>query len=267
MSNIVRDNNIIDFSKIGYNLVSFQSWTLEKAFKVIADVGYSTVELCLEHPEMDPEKLLNGDIARIKAALEENGLRTSAISCNCKDANLDATFSECVKALDVALELGTKIFTISAPPENLDPGGQLTRQTLSKLLQIADNKGIIIAIENEPDSVIHGFYDFSMLISELINLPLGLNLNLSHAALTEQDVAAVINEFASHIVHTSISDCRKNQHDHLIPGDGNLDIHGLIVSLNRNHYQGDYILSPTSVNQSPDQLAKAAMDWCRETLG
>ncbi len=202
MSNIVRDNNIIDFSKIGYNLVSFQSWTLEKAFKVIADVGYSTVELCLEHPEMDPEKLLNGDIARIKAALEENGLRTSAISCNFKDANLDATFSECVKALDVALELGTKIFTISAPPENLDPGGQLTRQTLSKLLQIADDKGIIIAIENEPDSVIHGFYDFSMLISELINLPLGLNLNLSHAALTEQDVAAVINEFASHIVRS-----------------------------------------------------------------
>lgn len=42
--------------EIGFRTIGFRQWPIEQALEALAQLGFAAVELCLEHPDMRPER-------------------------------------------------------------------------------------------------------------------------------------------------------------------------------------------------------------------
>lgn len=258
--------NISEMEKLGFHLSGFRKWPLDKSLKTLAKIGYKSVELCLEHPELDPAALTDEKIAAVEDLLKKYDLRLSSISYHGKTDDLATIFKKQKEALAVAQKFNCRVLVIGTPTTSADPQGCSSFQALEELLKAADGTGVVIAAEPEPDTVLNGMYEFSLLASHMAGSPLGLNLNLANATLTEGDAAAVIEEWSSFIVHTHICDARKNHSGHYLPGDGHLDLRRLVRKLRESNYWGDLTIDLIEIEDAPQDWALQALERCREIL-
>ena len=249
-----------NLSKLGFRLEGFCQWPMEKALAKIAQIGYHSVELCLEHPDLNPDSLTGDAIRRIKKGLEDSGLRLSSVSYHGKRESLSNALKNQKLGIEIAQSLGVGVLVVGAPSTSADPQGCSTFLALEELVRSAEGSGVVIALEPEPDTVIHGLYEFSLLAAHMAGSPLALNLNLGHAALTESDPIEVIEEWAPFIVHTHVEDIRKPNHSHLLPGDGHLDLLRMIKKLRETGYAGDLTIDLFDILDEPDVWAQKAMD-------
>jgi sugar phosphate isomerase/epimerase len=253
----------LEMQRLGFRLQPFEQWPLKNALEFLSKTGYKFVELNLDHPELQPAKITSKGISQIRSVLEEVGLTASAVSYLCKDKTID-TLSENLKSgLDLAFKIGAKVFILCAGPLCADPGGRNTRAALVEILNLAEECRIAVAVEPEPESTLHGLFEFSELARRLAGSPLRLNLNVAHTAITEGNLDEVIENWASYIVHVHLSDVRNREHAHLLPGDGHLDILSIVRKLREHNYDGNWTLDVTGQPGPPEQLAQQAIERCR----
>ncbi len=264
--NISEPNYPNELARLGFRLAGFRDWSLAEALRKIAEIGYKSVELCLEHPELDPGSLTASSISKIKALLGEQNLRVSAVSFHGKRDDLPTAFLKQKLAIELAQEFNTRVLVVGTALAEVDPQGCASLRNLEELVHCAENTGVVIAVEPEPDTALNGMYEFSLLASHLAGSPLGLNLDIGHAALTEGDVCAVIEEWAPFIAHTHFEDIRKPAHVHLLPGDGHLDLVGCVRKLRETGYQGDLTIDLFDIFDAPQDWAQKAMDRCQALL-
>ena len=255
-----------NLNKLGFRLEGFRQWPLEKALAKIAQIGYCSVELCLEHPDLNPNSLTGDSIGRVKKGVQDSGLRISAVSYHCKRDGFSKTLQNKKLGIEMAQSIGAGVLVVGAPSTSADPQGCSTFLALEELVRSAEGSGVVIALEPEPDTVIHGIYEFSLLAAHLAGSPLALNLDLGHSALTEGDPLEVIQEWAPFIVHTHVEDIRKPNHTHLLPGDGHLDLLRMIKKLRETGYAGDLTIDLFDILDEPDVWAQKAMDRMRLLL-
>jgi len=249
-----------DLNKLGFRLEGFGQWPLDKALAKIAQIGYRSVELCLEHPGLCPDSLRGDSIGQIGRSVADHGLRISSVSHHGKRESLSKAAHNQKLGLEIAQSLGAHVLVVGAPSTSADPQGCSTFLALEELVRSAEGTGVVIALEPEPDTVIHGIYEFSLLAAHLAGSPLALNLDLGHSALTEGNPLDVIQEWAPFIVHTHVEDIRKPNHTHLLPGDGHLDLLRMIKKLRETGYVGDLTIDLFDILDEPDVWAKKAMD-------
>ena len=249
-----------NLKKLGFRLEGFSQWPMDKALAKMAQIGYRSVELCLEHPDLSPASLTSKSIGEVKSALEISALRVSAISCHGKRDSLSNTLKNQKLGIEIAQSLEVGILVVGAPSSGADPQGCSTFLALEELIRSAEGSGVVIALEPEPDTVIHGIYEFSLLAAHLAGSSLALNLDLGHSALTEGDPLEVIQEWAPFIVHTHVEDIRKPNHTHLLPGDGHLDLLRMIKKLRECGYSGDLTVDLFDILDKPEVWAQRAME-------
>jgi sugar phosphate isomerase/epimerase len=158
------------------------------------------------------------------------------------------------------------VLVAGSPTTEVDPQGCSTFLALEELIRSAEGTGIVVALEPEPDTVINGIYEFSLIAAHMAGSPLGLNLDLGHAALTEGDPIAVIDEWSSFIMHVHVEDIRRPQHVHLLPGDGHLDLLRMIRKLRESGFAGDLTVDLFDILDAPDVWAQRAMERMRLLL-
>lgn len=253
-----------EMENLGFRSTLFHDWPLEKCAKTLSEVGYKSLELCLKHSDMGPDSLTPEGVDRIKQMLDKIGLRISSVYHCVESEDFIADFEDQKKCLEMAKQLDCKILVLRTAPEEADPDGRKTTRNIVELLQHAESMEMTIAIEPEPGTVLNGLYEFSRLVAETAGLPIALNLNFGHAALTEGDVGAVIHEWATFIVQANLADVRRPDHVHLLPGDGYLNLYELVLLLRDCRYEGDLILDLSGTDEAPDRLAEVAMERCKE---
>jgi sugar phosphate isomerase/epimerase len=166
----------------------------------------------------------------------------------------------------LAGEFGARVLVVGTAASALDPQGSDTARALEELVRAAEGTGVVVAVEPEPETVIHGMYEFSMLASRLSGSSLGLNLDLGHAFLTEGSATSVVDEWAPFIVHVHIEDVIKPNHLHLLPGDGHVDLARSVQHLRENGYSGDLIVDHPDSLEDPQDWARQALERCREIM-
>jgi sugar phosphate isomerase/epimerase len=256
--------NSTELEKLGYRSTLYQEWPLDKCAQSLSRAGYKSLELCLKHPGLGVDDLTPESISQIKELLDKNSLRLSSVFYCVEGNDFDAIFIEQKKVLETAKQLGCKTLVLRTALEDTDPTRRNTSRNIMDLLQVAEGLEMTIAIETEPGTVLDSLFEFSQLVGDMAGLPIALNLNLGHAALTEGDVGAVIHDWARFIVQAHITDVRRPDHVHLLPGDGYLNLSDLVQVLRNCQYDGDLILDLTATDEAPDQLAEAAIERCKE---
>jgi sugar phosphate isomerase/epimerase len=231
---------------------------LEDALRLLADTGYDGVALTLDHVHFDPDApSMPARAASLRALLDELGLacvvETGArFALDPRRKHFPTLLTEgrgtrvrmLCRAVDVAAELGVPVVSMwsGAAPPNLAPAVAWERllEGCEQVLAHAGRRGITVGFEPEPGMFVERLDDFEVLDRRL-GRPgaLGLTLDIGHCVCLEPaSVEECVRRAAPRLVHVHIEDMRRGVHEHLMFGDGELDLPVALAALSEIGYDG-----------------------------
>ena len=111
------------------------------------------------------------------------------------------------------------------------------REGVSRVLEHAERRGVVAALEPEPGMLVETLDDWIALARDLPALTLALDLG--HCLVTgEREPPAAVREFAANLGTVAIEDMRRGDHTHLPFGEGDMDIPACLDALEAVGFPG-----------------------------
>jgi L-ribulose-5-phosphate 3-epimerase len=222
---------------LGYNTNGFAHHLLEDAIAILADMGYASIALSLDHHALNPyDPDMPAQRRRVAALLErrhlhcviETGARFLLDPRNKHSPTLLDSAPEArerrvdflLRAVEMAdaLHADAVSFWSGVKAAHLPDEQALARLAdgCRRVLDAAEPRAIRLAFEPEPGMFIDTTARFAKLHA-LINHPLfGLTLDIGHVHCRgDGPIAARIEEWKDRLFNIHIEDMRRGVHDHL----------------------------------------------------
>ena len=244
--------------RFGYVSNGLSDHRLEDALQLLAENGYAGVALTLDHIHFDPlAPRLRARAARLRSELEELGLdcvvetgarfvldpRRKHFPTLVSDGRQRRVDLLCT-AVDVAFELGAPVVSMwsgaLAEGEDRDRAWDLLVDGCERVLAHAEANGITLAFEPEPGMLVETLADYEELQERLGHPPgLGLTLDIGHIVCLElMSVTECVRRGAPTLAHVHIDDMRRGVHEHLMFGEGELDLDEALRVLSEIEFGG-----------------------------
>ncbi len=272
--------------KFAFSTNAFRRFSFSGAAESISKAGYTGIEIMCDTPHAFPGQLSDPDILGIKEALKRHHLAISNLNafmmCAVKDFHhpswieKDEDFRRIriqytLDCIDLAAKLGAK--TIST-----EPGGPLDgmdRETavsifsdgLKEVLPRAEEKGIMLLIEPEPDLLIQTSDEYLSFMKNFSHPNLGLNLDLGHFYCVGEDPAEVVLKLKDHTRHYHLEDIPKSrEHRHILPGQGGIDMKQVLQAIQNTGYEGFVTVELYPYLDEPGKTAAEALTYLKKAL-
>ncbi len=248
--------------RLGYNTNGFISHSLESALEIIARLGYSSVAITLDHHALNPwQRNLDEEIETVKKLLKRHSLacvietgarflldplfkhEPTLISNDAQRRKLRLDFLK--KAMDIAARLNATAlsFWSGKKPEDMD-AMQAWCWLISGCRELAEyaanqENSIPMGFEPEPGMFIENLGGYRKLKKEISSDLFGLTLDLGHAFMTEDmSVGDCIRQYRYDICNIHIEDMKKEVHEHLFFGEGEMEFADIFQAINDIGYTG-----------------------------
>jgi len=267
--------------KLGYNTNGFTSHGLLDAIDIIGSFGYESVAITIDHHALNPfDPNLDSQVARVKSKLVQSGLscmietgarfllnprikhEPTLISPDHQQRHTRIQFIEnCIR---VAADLNADAVSIWSGIKHGDiETSQAWEWLISGCQQIsktAAEHDIYIGFEPEPGMMVETLSQYQTLKQAVDHDHFKLTLDIGHALITEESVNTSIQRLKNDIVNIHLEDMRKNKHDHLFFGQGELNFPTIFQSLEDIGYIGQVNIelsrhSHDAVNTSKNAIA------------
>ena len=268
--------------KFAFSSNAFRKYSLLETIKILADLGYEGIEIMADTPHAFPPDLTNLDIDSIRGALERYNLAVSninafmlhAIGDTWRPSWIERDLSQRRKrinhtgnCIDLAAKLG--VSTISTEPggpllENMtyDEGNTIFRQGLLEIKEQARETGVRVLIEPEPDLLIENSSQFVEFFKGLDADIFGLNFDIGHFFCVNEDPAELVAELQDYIYHFHLEDiAASRKHHHLMPGEGAIDLPGVLKAIKGINYQGFVTVELYPYEDRPVDAARKALAY------
>ena len=277
--------------QLAFSSNAYLKYSIEETIRRIAQIGYHGIELLADVPHAWPAGLLPERVASIRRALDDANLTISNINAFMMNAVADprqpywhpswiepdphyrAIRREHTKrALRLAAQLG-------APHITTEPGGPLavgqTRseayrtfyEELMPCVEIAEDVGVGLLIEPEPDLLIERFDEYLEFVDTIDSRRVGLNFDVGHAYCVSEDPQDWVETMAPYTVHYHFEDIASTRvHRHLIPGEGAIDFAATIHAIERTGYSGWLTVELYPYLDSPDEAARQSREYLLKRL-
>jgi len=271
---------------LGYNTNGFAHHTLEDAFAILHEIGYRAIAVTVERDLLDPpdSRGLSHAVARLQSILQrhpmhltiETGSRflldprrkhqPTLISASPEGRNIRLEFLR--TAIDLAAETNAACVSLwsgaaadAAPPaECFDR----LRQGLSQLLTHAEHRRVKLAFEPEPAMFIESMAQFAQLHDTLNHPQFGLTLDAGHVhCLVDGEIASHARRWRDRLWNVHIEDMRRGKHEHLMFGEGDLDVRETINALKEVRYTGPLNVELSRHSHDAVNVARASYDFLR----
>ncbi|MDA0184580.1 sugar phosphate isomerase/epimerase [Solirubrobacter phytolaccae] len=244
--------------RFGYVSNGLSDHRLEDALELLSENGYGGIALTLDHIHFDPfAPRLRARAARVRAELEARGMtcvvetgarfvldpRRKHFPTLVSDGRQKRVDLLCT-AVDVAAELGAPVVSMwsgsIAPDESPEKAWDLLVDGCERVLTHAEANGITLAFEPEPGMLVEQLSDYEELQRRLGSPPaLGLTLDIGHIVCLEpMSVTECVRRGAPTLAHVHIEDMRRGVHEHLMFGEGELDLDESLRVLSEIDYTG-----------------------------
>ncbi len=237
--------------KLGINTVLFGSADLETALRGAKLAGFDNVELAAI-AGMTEHLKIGDDVARIKDLLAANELTATAIEAATTDK------SRLADLFKLAKSLGIDIVNIGSGGTSGDEESTVAAvQLMRELAELAGDTGVTLAVKPHVGQAIYNADTGLRLAQEVTTGRWGLNFDPSHLARADENPALVAPRWGSRIVTSHFRDCPvtvpgpPGTPQQQIPGNGALDLTGILASLQGTGYAGNVNLEVIGAKEFP----------------
>lgn len=269
--------------RIGYNTNGLAHHSLTAAIELLAGIGYRSVAITIDHAVLNPYgKHFELEVHEAQTLLNDHGM-TSVIETgarylldpqhkheptflaeNASDRSRRIDFLR--HAIDIAFSLESDCVSLwsGRSPAGMDVHDAMQRlaEGLHVVLEHAALEGMAIAFEPEPGMLINTMASYEKLLA-LVDSPLfKLTLDIGHLhCLGETPIADVIHPWHERLVNVHIEDMRVGVHEHLMFGEGEIDIPPVIAALCDVGYDGPLNVELSRHSHLGPTAAKQAFEF------
>lgn len=270
--------------KFAFSSNAFRKFSLIETIEILADIGYKGIEIMADIPHAYPPDLKEGDISAIKSALDRKQMEISNINTFMLWAEGDTWHPSWIekdfvlrekrvahtrRCIELAAELGVR--TIST-----EPGGPLDSLTEAEGLEIfkagleavqdlAREKDVRVLIEPEPGLLIENSEQFLCFYDGLDKDIFGLNFDIGHFFCVNENPAELISKLQHCSHHYHLEDIAASRvHHHLLPGEGDIDLHRVLSEINHTDYAGFVTVELYPYEDQPAKTAEKALTYLKK---
>jgi len=254
----------------------FDSYSLENAFKEIRRIGYKYVEICSQHfiPYNEPKRAKQ--LARL---LKDSNLELASILVTwiplalIDEEERKERVQEMEKSIHVAASVGCRLITCAgALTGNLESREEHTiafKKSITELTTTLEENDVCISFECHPG-------DFVQKSEEAIDLLRGIHhvgylFCSPHTFLFDSDPQITLEYAKELLTHAHIADTHKpknkDDHQHLIPGLGEIDFEKIFRTLKKIGYVGFVSAVPFTHRDKPVAAATETKKRIEQFLG
>ena len=265
----------------GYSTNAYVNYSVQESLARIAALGFRGVEIMCDRPHLYPPDFDDDALANLKSVLDTHRLHVTNLNSFTLFAVGDTYLPSWIEpeaerrairvkhtleCLQVARALGAG--NISVPP-----GGPLEKNMtrreafryffdgLEQVLPVAEELGIKVLVEPEPNLLMERTSEFKPFIKEIQSPMVGLNFDIGHFFCAGEDPAAALDELFEWIGHMHVEDiAATREHNHLIAGLGAIDFEGVFQAMERLGYDGDISLELYPYVDRPDEAGQKSRD-------
>jgi sugar phosphate isomerase/epimerase len=266
----------------GYSTNAFVRYSLEESIGKIADLGFKGIEIMGDRPHLYPPDYNEEKLDNIKALLKQNQLKVNNINSftlfAIGDTYLPSWIEPEAERREIRIQHTLQSLqvakTLNCANISVPPGGpleknmirkqalELFRQGLERVLPIAENLGIKILIEPEPDLLIENTLEFKEFIKDVQSPFIGLNFDIGHFYCANENPAKSFEELFEYTYHVHLEDIAvTREHNHLIPGLGNIDLKEVLSTMAILGYQGDISLELYPYTDMPEEAGRKSLEF------
>jgi len=255
--------------RIGFRTAGFASRSIEHTLRDLRDIGYRSVELCLEHPETQPADLTPARCRDLGALLRDLGVGLSSISYHGDGQPAQVRAESSLLAVVAAERMNCPVLVVNTMRAEPGRGEEQIEAALDLARRLLEHsrRTVTLAFEPEPGLVLGSVDDMLAFISRIGSPRVGVNLDIGHAHITEPSAAAAIERLGGAIVHSHIEDIANKVHDHLVPGEGEIDFAAVRRAFEHVGYQGDYTVDLFALGDAPELAAQRCFEAMQRWFG
>jgi len=268
--------------RLGYNTNGMAHHDLSVALRLLAEIGYQSVAVTIDHAALAPGRGTAGRLASLGRLLDRLGMR-SVIETGARflldpyhkheptlmsadPAGRTRRMAFYGHAIRCAAELGSDCVslwsgTLREPiprPEALD---RLV-SGLERVLDHAAGEGVTIGFEPEPGMFIDSMSRFETLLARIDRPNLRLTLDVGHLHCQgEVPIAEQIRRWAPRLANVHIEDMRRGVHEHLMFGEGQIDFPPVLHALAECGYDGGVHVELSRHSHEAPQAARRAYEF------
>lgn len=274
----------------GYSTNAFVKFSLIESIAKIARLGFKGIEIMCDRPHLYPPDFEEEDLRAINAELDAQGMKVTNLNSftlfavgdtylpswiEPEEERREIRIRHTLQCLRIADYLGCK--NISVPPGG--PLGDISRekaftflhQGLERVIPLAEELGVKILVEPEPDLLMENTREFKPFIKEVRSQMVGLNFDIGHFFCAGEDPKAAFEELFEWVGHMHIEDIAPNRsHNHLIAGQGAIQFAEIFEAMAQLKYAGDISLELYPYVDTPEEAGRKSLDYLRplfETAG
>lgn len=268
---------------IGYSTNAFVKVTLFEAVEKIAHLGFRGLEIMCDRPHLYPPDYGEEELARLKGLIDEGGLKVTNLNSftlfavgdtylpswiEPQEERREIRIQHTLECLKLADFFGCK--NISVPPGG--PLGDMAREEamslfhegLERVAPLAEDLGIKILVEPEPDLLMENTREFKEFIREVKSPAIGLNFDIGHFFCAGEDPGAAFKELFEWIGHVHLEDIAATRvHNHLILGHGAIHLLEVFKTMIRLGYPGDVSLELYPYVDTPEEAGRESLEYLR----
>ncbi|MFD4603022.1 sugar phosphate isomerase/epimerase family protein [Streptomyces sp. NPDC058464] len=270
--------------RYGFGTNGFAQHRLGDVLTVLADLGYDSVGLTLDHVHLDPFAAdLPRQVTLLARRLERLGLAVmvetgapylldpwrghlpTLMSVPGAERRVDLL----ARAIRVAADLGAPAVHLCSGPTPADvPEEEAWRRLTAgceKVLVVAHEYDMPLAFEPEP-------YMFVDTVQRVLDLRhrlgdpdlFGITLDIGHAhCVEEQPLLDCVGLAAPHLMNVQIEDMRRGVHRHLEFGTGEIDFPPVLAALKAAGYRGPVSVEIQGASQNARDVAQRSLEFLK----
>ena len=273
---------------LGYNTNGFAHHDPFEALEVLAEIGYRSIALTLDHGALNPFAAdwpanlarLNETLRRLRLKnVVETGARylldprtkhePTLVSADSAARQRRIDFLR--RAIDAAEALDSDCVSLWSGIRRDDAADEAVLERLAESLRVvvqhATERGVTLGFEPEPGMFIDGMKAYSRLLQWIDAPHLQLTLDVGHLwCQGELPLADYIARWSQRIVNVHIEDMRAGVHEHLMFGEGQMHFPPIIEALAKTGYRGGLHVELSRHSHDAPAAAKKAYDFLHPLL-
>ena len=244
-----RPKNLSEFKGVELAIASiccdgFGNHSHQPSFELLPRTPFKNIEFNLWYPNtitpsyVDSLKTRCNQANLIPISLQGSGFGGEGNSGIIKD------LSHKLALMDRCQQLGCRRLKFTGARRGTQGGLDSIIAVMKELAPAAEDKGMLILLENHANNVLERIEDYDTIFSKIDSPNVGLCLDTGHFEGVNISLSEVLKKLHSRTLHVDLKDCRKRGagHDTVVFGKGVTDFDSFLNQLRQHDYSGYLVI-------------------------